>query len=133
MRRIDFATTATANVMLKTKCIYETAAADDGYRVLVDRLWPRGLTKEKAAIDLWAKAISPSDELRRWVKQGSERFEEFAVRYALELTTPEKKLLLDDLRNRARKGAVTLLFAHRNEAQNNATVLADVLMRKSKR
>ncbi|HVP30066.1 MAG TPA: DUF488 family protein [Myxococcota bacterium] len=103
------------------KRIYDAPAKSDGFRVLVDRLWPRGLSKEKAAIDLWAREIAPSDALRKRFHGHPERWEEFCERYAAEL---EK---IPDgwrpLAERARRGRVTLLFAAREPERNNAVAL----------
>ena len=109
---------------MRLRRIYEPAQADDGLRVLVDRLWPRGLKKEQAAVDLWLKEAAPSDELRRWFGHQSERWEEFRRRYRQELeAAPEA---LSPLLERLRAGeAVTLLYAARDEARNNAVVLRE--------
>ena len=114
--------------MIKTKRVYEFPAADDGYRVLVDRLWPRGISRETAAIDAWRKEIAPSNELRRWFGKDETKWPEFVERYRAELTTPGIALVLADIRARGKKGTVTLLYAKRNEAENNAAVLRDVLL-----
>lgn len=110
---------------IKLKRIYEPCAADDGFRVLVDRLWPRGLGKDKAGVDLWAKDIAPSGELRRWFGHVPERFEEFAARYTAELQTGEAlPALVVRLRGHE---VVTLLYAAKDEVRNNAAVLAERL------
>ncbi len=109
------------------KRVYEPPEPEDGARVLVDRLWPRGLTKEKAAVDLWAKDVAPSHELRRWFGHRPERWEEFEARYREELESPEAREQIATLRAMARKGRVTLLFAAHDEALNNAVVLRSVL------
>lgn len=107
---------------IKLKRIYEPCAAADGFRVLVDRLWPRGLGKDKAGIDLWAKDIAPSEELRRWFGHVPERFEEFAARYTDELQAGEAlPMLVAQLRGHE---VVTLLYAAKDEVHNNAVVLA---------
>jgi uncharacterized protein YeaO (DUF488 family) len=105
------------------KRVYEPAEEQDGARVLVDRLWPRGLTKEKAAIDLWAKELAPSDALRRWFAHKPERWEEFKSRYRQELERPEAKEKMAVLRAMAGKGRGTLLYAAKDEALNNAQAL----------
>jgi uncharacterized protein YeaO (DUF488 family) len=110
---------------VKVKRIHDPAAKSDGYRVLVDRLWPRGIKKEKAAIDEWARDVAPSQELRHWFGHDPERFDEFRRRYVEELHDHERKL--QALRDRARKGTVTLLFGARDTEHNNAAVLAEVL------
>lgn len=110
---------------VRIKRIYEPAAKSDGYRVLVDRIWPRGVSREEAAVDEWARDIAPSTELRRWFGHDPERFGEFRRRYAEELATHEEEI--QRLRQRAQKGTVTLLFAARDTEHNNAAALADVL------
>lgn len=109
------------------KRVYDPPEADDGARVLVDRLWPRGLTKEKAAVDLWAKDVAPTHELRRWFGHQPERWEAFEARYREELESPEAQEQIATLRAMARKGRVTLLYAAHDEAMNNAVVLRSVL------
>ena len=111
------------------KRVYEPAAKTDGLRVLVDRLWPRGLTKEKAHVDLWLKDISPSDELRRMVHGDPTKWGEFVRAYDRELATDPAKAAMADLRKRARSEPVTLLFAARDEVHNNAVALRDFLER----
>lgn len=108
------------------KRAYEAPAADDGARILVDRLWPRGLRKTDAAIDLWIKDIAPSTGLRKWFGHDPARWPEFRQRYVEEIERhPEQ---LDELRTRARTGRITLVFAAHDEAHNNAVVLRDVLL-----
>jgi uncharacterized protein YeaO (DUF488 family) len=111
--------------MVQTKRIYEDASPHDGYRVLVDRLWPRGVSKERAALDEWARELAPSDELRRWFNHQPERYPEFRKRYREELGAQSEKLQL--LRGRARREKVTLLYGARDREHNEATVLAEVL------
>jgi uncharacterized protein YeaO (DUF488 family) len=113
--------------MIRIKRVYEPPAPEDGYRVLVDRLWPRGLKREDAAIDSWRRELAPSTELRRWFGGEDATWPEFARRYRKELATPEAAASLADLRARARAGAVTLLYAKRDRQENNAVVLRDVL------
>lgn len=109
------------------KRVYEPAAPEDGYRVLVDRVWPRGLSREKARIDLWLKEIAPSTALRKWFNHEPDKWEEFCVRYRQELETHRD--LLDRLREIERsEGTVTLLFGARDEKYNQARVLVDVLL-----
>jgi uncharacterized protein YeaO (DUF488 family) len=117
--------------MIRTKRIYEPASPDDGYRVLVDRLWPRGLKKEAAAIDQWAKELAPSDELRKWFGTEGASYAEFVRRYRRELEAAELAPHLADLRARARRGTVTLLYAKTNTTENNATALEKLLREKS--
>lgn len=110
---------------IKTKRIYEPAAATDGYRVLVDRLWPRGLTKEAAAIDRWMKEVAPSDELRKWFHANMDEWDEFRARYEAELKNSEA---LNALRSLASENElVTLLFAAKTEDRNQALVLKELL------
>jgi uncharacterized protein YeaO (DUF488 family) len=110
------------------KRVYEAPAAGDGARVLVDRLWPRGLTKEKARIDAWLRDLAPSDELRRWFHARPGQWLQFRRRYLLELEEPEKARALEELYELAnRRASLTLLFASRNEEHNNATVLKELL------
>lgn len=104
--------------------VYDEAAASDGRRVLVDRLWPRGLSKEKAHLDEWLKAVAPSDELRRWYGHEPSRFAEFSRRYRAELKEPERAGALRHLRDEARSGPVTLLTATRDLEHSEAEVLA---------
>ena len=107
------------------KRAYDEPAEVDGLRVLVDRLWPRGLTRERAAIDLWAKDLAPSTDLRRWWHSEPERFEEFADRYRAELAESDAlESFMADIPDQAR---VTLVYAARNQERNHALVLIDVL------
>jgi uncharacterized protein YeaO (DUF488 family) len=110
---------------VRTKRVYEQPAEGDGYRVLVDRVWPRGLSREKAAVDEWERELAPSAELRKWFGHRPERFDEFRRRYRTELRA--RKSEVDALRERARKETVTLLFGARDTEHNNAVVLAEVL------
>jgi uncharacterized protein YeaO (DUF488 family) len=112
---------------VQTKRIYEPVSPDDGYRVLIDRVWPRGLSKAKAQVDTWARDLAPSDELRRWFGHRPERFEEFRCRYTQELRTHADEV--SELRRRARRGKVTLLFGARDAEHSNAAVLAPIVRR----
>jgi uncharacterized protein YeaO (DUF488 family) len=111
-------------VMLKRA--YERPSAEDGTRVLVDRLWPRGVKKSGAAIDHWAKELAPSTELRKWFGHDPARWEEFRSRYSAEIYRHGDEL--DRLRNLVRKGAVTLVYAAHDEAHNDAVVLREILL-----
>jgi uncharacterized protein YeaO (DUF488 family) len=111
---------------IKLKRAYEPAIAADGRRILVDRLWPRGLTKSAARIDDWTKELAPSPELRRWFAHDPARWPEFRKRYAKELA--EHREELEHLRTRARQGPITLVYAARDETHNNAVVLRHVLL-----
>jgi uncharacterized protein YeaO (DUF488 family) len=107
------------------KRVYDPPAPDDGLRVLVDGLWPRGISRERAEIDLWARELAPSKELRRWYDHQPERFDEFARRYRGELEGQRDRLI--ELLRLARSGRVTILFAARDANHSNATVVVDVL------
>ncbi|AKX94719.1 DUF488 domain-containing protein [Neomoorella thermoacetica] len=117
--------------MFKLKRIYEEAAADDGLRVLVDRLWPRGMSKEKAEVDLWLKDIAPSPGLRQWFAHDPARWEEFRRRYEGELYL--KGDLLAILRQKAKEETVTLLYAARDENYNHVVVLKKFLENANKK
>lgn len=112
---------------VRLKRVYEPPSPDDGTRVLVDRLWPRGLTKEAARIDLWLRDVSPSHELRTSLAHDPAHWDDFVRAYRLELRTPERRAALERLRELAGRGRLTLLFASRNVSRNNAVVLAQVL------
>ena len=110
---------------ISIKRVYLPAEDSDGYRVLVDRLWPRGIKKENAKIDLWAKALAPSAELRKWFNHIPERFEEFSKKYVEGLkANPEVAPILDELRQHDK---VTLLYGAKDEQHNNAVVLLHLL------
>jgi uncharacterized protein YeaO (DUF488 family) len=112
------------NVRLKRA--YEPPAADDGIRILVDRLWPRAVSKQALALDEWMKDIAPSSELRRWFGHDPGRWHEFCRRYAAEVH--EHQSLLDELRARARKGRITLVFSARDERHNDAVALRSLIL-----
>jgi uncharacterized protein YeaO (DUF488 family) len=111
----------------RLKRVYEPTTPEDGVRVLIDRLWPRGLTKKKAAIDHWMKDIAPSSELRKWFGHAPERWTEFRNRYMEELR--QHMALLDQIRDLAKEGTVTLLFGAHDEEHNDAVVLQEVLLK----
>ena len=114
--------------MFQIKRAYEPAVSEDGFRVLVDGLWPRGLAKDAAAIDEWLKDIAPSAELRRWFGHDPKRWAEFKARYREELRSAKRSAALERLRDAARtRGSVTLLFAARDMTHNHASVLLEVL------
>lgn len=117
---------------LKVKRIYEAETAGDGMRILVDRLWPRGIAKEKAKIDLWLKEIAPSDGLRKRFHAKPEQWEAFLKAYFAELESDAAAEAAKELRRHLRKGAVTLLYAARDEEHNNAVALKAWLMRKKR-
>jgi uncharacterized protein YeaO (DUF488 family) len=107
----------------RIKRIYEPAGKDDGLRVLVDRLWPRGVAKQKAHIDLWLRDLSPSDKLRRMVHADPTKWDEFVKAYGRELKQEPARTALAELRKLPRSQPVTLLYAARDEAHNNAVAL----------
>lgn len=111
--------------MFKVKRIYEPPEASDGRRVLVDRLWPRGMSKDRARIDEWLKETAPSTELRKWFSHDPSKWAEFKRRYAAELEG--KEAILDALRAEARSGTVTLLYGARDEEHNQAVALRELL------
>ena len=115
-----------AFVMIKIKRVYTAAAEDDGFRILVDRLWPRGISKENAKVDLWLKEVAPSNELRKWFSHDSERWEDFKRKYGKELAA--KQELLKEIRQIGKeKGMVTLVYSARDVKRNNAVALKAVL------
>jgi len=114
--------------MLRIKRVYEKRDSADGKRILVDRLWPRGLKREEAGIDEWMKDLAPSDELRKWFGHEPEKWTEFRQKYTQELLSdPDKVSLLDKLVRMAREGSVTLVYAARDAEHNNAQVLEEIL------
>jgi uncharacterized protein YeaO (DUF488 family) len=112
---------------VRLKRAYEPAASGDGYRVLIDRLWPRGVSRERVKLDAWEKELAPSTKLRRWFAHKPGRFEEFRRRYLEELR--DQRPGLTALRRRARQGGVTLVYSAHDTEHNDAIVLADVLRR----
>jgi uncharacterized protein YeaO (DUF488 family) len=116
---------ATGSAKIRMKRAYEPPSKEDGQRILVERLWPRGLTKEKAAIDLWLKEIAPSTGLRKWYSHDTARWEEFRKRYRAEIEGNET--VLNDLKRRLKEGAVTFVYAAKDESHNSALVLKEYL------
>jgi uncharacterized protein YeaO (DUF488 family) len=112
---------------LKVKRVYEPAEDGDGFRVLVDRLWPRGISKDHARVDLWLKDVAPSDDLRRRFHHDPANWREFAAAYAKELKAEPAAAALDDLRARLHRETVTLLYAARDEEHNNAVALKELI------
>ena len=112
---------------IRLKRAYEPAAAEDGYRVLVDRLWPRGVAKQQAGLDEWDRELAPSGELRKWFGHEPGRFAEFRRRYIDELRASPARL--KELRRRARTGTLTLVYSAHDSEHNDAVVLAEVLRR----
>lgn len=117
--------------MLRLKRVYEPPDRSDGRRILVDRLWPRGLSKEKAAVDEWMKEIAPSAELRRWFGHDPEKWPEFQRRYEQELRAQAD--LVREIAKLAARGRVTLVYGARDEEHNDAVVLAAVVRARQKR
>ncbi|MEO8528979.1 MAG: DUF488 family protein [Pseudolysinimonas sp.] len=113
--------------VVKVGRAYDQRARGDGHRVLVDRLWPRGLSKEKADLDEWCKQVAPSTELRTWYHHDPERFAEFRKRYRVELEEPERAHVLDHLRALARRGNLTLITATKHAEISEAAVLVDAI------
>ena len=111
---------------VKLKRAYEPPAVDDGTRILIDRLWPRGITKERAAIDQWMKDISPSTELRKWFGHDPARWDEFRRRYAKEVH--QNAALLDQLRSLAAHGPITLVYSAHDELHNDAVELRELIL-----
>jgi uncharacterized protein YeaO (DUF488 family) len=112
---------------VRVRRVYEEPERDDGTRVLVDRIWPRGLAKAKAALDEWCKNVAPSDELRKWYGHDPDRFEEFGRRYRLELQDPQRAEALAHLRGLAKDRQLTLLTATSQPEISQAAVLATLL------
>ncbi len=112
---------------VRLKRAYEPADESDGYRVLVDRLWPRGVSKAKAHLDLWMKDIAPSNELRRWFGHDPARWDEFERRYRAELAEPDQSQLVTVLADRAAHGPLTLVYGARDTLHNEAVVLREVV------
>lgn len=112
---------------VRVRRVYDGATDGDGERVLVDRVWPRGLSKEKARLDRWEKDVAPSTELRKWYGHDVDKFEEFRRRYGAELEDPERAEALDRLRGAADPGPLTLLTATKDVDHSQAAVLADIL------
>ena len=116
--------------MVETKRAYEAADRSDGYRVLVDRLWPRGVRKHALALDAWAKELAPSAELRRWFGHDPRRWRGFVERYRRELRAPAARERLDDLARRAANGAVNVVYGARDERHNDAVVIRGEIARR---
>jgi uncharacterized protein YeaO (DUF488 family) len=117
--------------MIRLKRAYEEPSKDDGFRILVERLWPRGLTKQRAALDVWLKDVSPSPELRKWYGHDPSRWKQFQERYWKELQKKQEPIKL--LKQKAREGTVTLVYAARDEEHNSALVLKRFLSRNAVR
>jgi len=118
--------------MLKIKRVYDEPEKNDDFRILVDRLWPRGLTKQRASVDLWLKDVAPSNELRTWFSHDPAKWSEFQKKYKAELK--EKSAILDSIQTLEKeKKSITLVYGAKDTKHNNAVVLKDVLDEKSKR
>ncbi|VVB85912.1 Uncharacterised protein [uncultured archaeon] len=111
--------------MIKLKRVYEEPSKDDGLRILVERLWPRGLTKERAAVDLWLKDAAPSPELRKWFGHEPEKWDEFCKRYWADLE--RKNEIIELLKKKSREGIVTFVYAAKDEEHNGAVALKKFL------
>jgi uncharacterized protein YeaO (DUF488 family) len=116
--------------MITSKRAYQPAQQTDGYRVLIDRLWPRGVSKAKARLDAWEKDIAPSRELREWYGHNPAKWPEFRTRYARELRAAAARVVLDDLVRRAKRGRVTLVYASRAAEISDVAVLEKLLRRR---
>jgi uncharacterized protein YeaO (DUF488 family) len=108
-----------------SKRIYDPADESDGYRILIDHVWPRGVSRERARLDEWARELAPSDELRRWFDHRPARFADFRARYRHELTAHAERL--EELRRQATRGRLTIVYAARDREHNNAVVLTELL------
>ena len=112
-------------VMIRVKRVYDPPDRGDGKRILVDRLWPRGIRKENLRTDEWLREIAPSDKLRKWFSHDPKKYEEFKKRYSEELE--DKSEILERIKSESRKGTVTILFSAKDTEHNNATVLRELL------
>ncbi len=110
---------------VRAKRAYDPAEDGDGYRILIDHVWPRGVSRQRACLDDWARELAPSDELRKWFDHDPARFAEFRSRYRDELADQSQRL--EELRSRGRNGAVTIVYAARDREHNNAVVLTELL------
>ena len=120
----DFATEEMA-LDVRAKRAYDPVEDGDGYRILIDHVWPRGVTRERARLDQWARELAPTDELRKWFDHDPARFAEFRRRYREELAEHSERL--DELRGRAASGPLTIVYAARDREHNNAVVLSELL------
>lgn len=122
-----------SEVEVRLRRAYDEPGTTDGYRVLVDRLWPRGRSRDQLGLDEWARDLGPSDELRRWFGHDPARWTEFQARYRDELMAPEKAAALDELARKAASGPVTLVYGARDPDHNQALVLAAEIRRRLER
>jgi len=111
--------------MIKLKRVYEKPSKGDGFRILVERLWPRGLTKERASVDLWLKDVAPTTELRKWFGHDPAKWEEFCKRYRVDLE--QNKDAVNLLKQKSKVGTITLVYAARDEKHNSAVALKEIL------
>lgn len=116
---------------LRIKRVYDPPEPGDGYRILIDRLWPRGLSRERARLDEWARDLAPSTELRKWFNHDPQRFAEFGERYRAELRDQVDKI--NELRDRATRGPVTIVYGARDTEHNDAVVIAELVHERSRR
>ena len=119
-----------APVTIRLRRAYDPPSSDDGYRVLVDRVWPRGRSRASLRLDEWARELGPSDQLRRWFGHDPARWDEFQSRYRVELAEPARAAMLDALATRARAGTLTIVFGARDLEHNQAQVIGDELERR---
>ncbi len=121
----------TQKLSVALKRAYDEPSASDGTRVLVERLWPRGISRERAHIDIWLKDVAPSTELRKWFNHDAQKFQEFRRRYEIELKSEVAQEALTKLREIAKQGQLTLIFAARDLSLSNAIFLQDLLLHSS--
>lgn len=119
--------------MIKLKRAYESTGKGDGYRILIDRLWPRGIKKEDLLLDEWAKELAPSSELRKKFGHDPANWKEFQTKYRMELRAPSAKTKVESLSKLARKSVVTLIYSAHDKEHNDAVVLKDVIERATKK
>jgi uncharacterized protein YeaO (DUF488 family) len=117
---------------IRTRRVYEPPDPEDGYRVLIDRIWPRGVRKEEVQLDEWARELAVSTELRRWFGHDPAKWHEFRDRYRAELLAPEHRAALEALARRARWRTVTIVYGARDEQHNNAVALAELLQERAR-
>jgi len=115
--------------MLKIKRAYEPVESTDGKRILIDRLWPRGVSKSEAHIDEWLNDLAPSTELRTWFGHDPQKWEEFKRKYTKELSSPDKARLLEDIARRARRETITLIYGAKDTEHSDVKVLEELLRR----
>jgi len=119
--------------VLKLKRAYEPVESTDGKRILIDRLWPRGVSKSEARVDEWLKDLAPSTELRTWFGHDPQKWEEFRKRYIKELSSPDKTGLLEDIARRARRETITLIYSAKDTEHSDVKVLEQLITQQSKK